>query len=208
MRVCSVWDVFFGRSTMDWLQFFSTIISAVAWPIALIFVVYKFSGPLSKLITQVSRLKHGDTEIEFNRTLEKAAEIARRNDVTVSAPIESINNNLFSLMRRDPRSAVIEGWLSIELEIKRIVEDFGGNFRSPRDGVMYLKSKGIIGNGLDEIILILSRSRNEAAHSPDFSPSESDILLFLRLQKSAIERLRQITPDRFSATTQIPTKMS
>jgi hypothetical protein len=59
---------------MDWLTFFSNVISAVAWPGVVLFIFCTLWWYFPKLAPFVRQLKYGDMEVNFGQRLEAAAE--------------------------------------------------------------------------------------------------------------------------------------
>ncbi len=54
---------------MNMFEFISSMISSLSWPLVAIFFVYKFSQPISKVISSMARMKYRDFEINFGREL-------------------------------------------------------------------------------------------------------------------------------------------
>ena len=50
---------------MDWLQFFSSIIASLVWPITAIVAFYVLKNHVAALSPFVERLKYKDFEVEF-----------------------------------------------------------------------------------------------------------------------------------------------
>ncbi len=54
---------------MEWLTFFSSIVSSIvssiAWPVSIIFLVYLLREPISRLINLLKKIQYKDIEFEF-----------------------------------------------------------------------------------------------------------------------------------------------
>ena len=54
-------------------KFIVEVLHYTAWPAALLWIIYMFRKPITRLIDRIKRFKHGDTEIDFSN----AAKILR-----------------------------------------------------------------------------------------------------------------------------------
>ncbi len=61
---------------MDWLTFWSNVITAFAWPLTTLAVLIVVLQSLPKLRPFITRLKYGDFELEFDKRAQEAAEQA------------------------------------------------------------------------------------------------------------------------------------
>ena len=52
---------------MDWLQFISSVISSIAWPVVAILVLLILKENISSLSPFIERLKYKDFEVEFRK---------------------------------------------------------------------------------------------------------------------------------------------
>lgn len=50
---------------MEWLTFSSSIVSSIAWPVSIIFLVYLLREPISRLINLLKKIQYKDIEFEF-----------------------------------------------------------------------------------------------------------------------------------------------
>lgn len=55
---------------MDWLQFVSSVIGALAWPAAVITIIAQLRAPLGKLVPLIRTLKYKDLQIDVGQELE------------------------------------------------------------------------------------------------------------------------------------------
>jgi hypothetical protein len=59
---------------MDWLTFFSSLVSSLAWPVTAIVVFYLLKNNLGAFSPFFERLKFKGLELEFRKGIEKAVE--------------------------------------------------------------------------------------------------------------------------------------
>ena len=56
---------------MDILTFISNIVSAVIWPLIILILVKQFKDPLAELILRISKIKHKDTVLDFDKKMDE-----------------------------------------------------------------------------------------------------------------------------------------
>ena len=179
---------------MTALEFIASLVESLAWPTAVIVLVILLREDLSKILSRLVRLKHNDTELEFESELDR-----------VSKDAESMNLELASSVRTEkyknlePRQAVLEAWLGIEgLLVRRISEK--GDEPDCYVPHSYLGSKSTlteVGLTLEQYRLTqeLRSLRNKAAHAPDFSLSAEATSRYVQLASSLYEQLsKQFAP--------------
>lgn len=111
---------------MDFLTFFSTLISSLAWPITVMSGVYTLKSPISKVIPLIYKIKYKDLDIEFNKI-----EIPAQNlDAKIADSEHQENymllpiNSLFEIAKVSPKVAVMEAGRSIKFEFGRSIDRF------------------------------------------------------------------------------------
>lgn len=50
---------------MNWMEFISSIVKSIIWPVAIIILVFKLKQPVSNLISTLVKIKYKDWEFEF-----------------------------------------------------------------------------------------------------------------------------------------------
>jgi hypothetical protein len=100
---------------MDWKQFFAAIVTALAWPSAVVIVVILLRSPLTKLIPRVRSLKYKDLHIDLADKLEAVKEKleAETESDPPRRPFVALPGVL-ELARIDPRAAIISAWIEVE----------------------------------------------------------------------------------------------
>ncbi len=154
-----------GRSLLVYL------VDALAWPIVALLIVaalmFFFRKQIAELISRITRISHNGTSIDLrplrdlqDETVETMAIDARTNDA----------------IERDPRAAVIEAWLRVELAATDILKqsDVPVQPRSPMQAIRALNDRGLLFGNLYEMLTELRNVRNAAAHELD-APIDSDV---------------------------------
>ncbi|MDU7578390.1 MAG: hypothetical protein E7K43_19495 [Bacillus subtilis] len=82
---------------MNWMEFVSSIVKSVIWPIAIIILVIKLRQPVSNLISTLARIKYKDWEFEFkiDQKLEKIS-LQLNNEDENEVESQSSQSNLTS----------------------------------------------------------------------------------------------------------------
>lgn len=73
---------------MNWMEFVSSLVKSIIWPIAIIIIVIKLKKPVSNLISTLAKIKYKDWEFEFmlDKRLDEIASLA---DNSNGDPIET-----------------------------------------------------------------------------------------------------------------------
>lgn len=98
------------------MEFISSLVGSLAWPLALVLGLLLFKGTVTELLSgQLQRLKAGPVELEWERTLAEA----RLELDYPSAPLAAglsrrdLRAEFHQLLKRSPTEAIIEataGW--------------------------------------------------------------------------------------------------
>lgn len=183
---------------MDVLTFISEIIKALAWPLAVVTLVFLLRRPVIEVFPLLRRLKYKDIELEFAQELSQLeAEVrAIAEKKGEEAPsITSTSSNLLNLVSYSARAAIMEAWLEVESSSIAVASSFWGQ---PPNNV--LKSMPKLGeyllqcNVIDENQLIvfnkLRQLRNKAAHAQDLELSEDDARSYVILASDLAKHIR------------------
>ena len=182
---------------MSWREFIADVIDSLAWPAALVAVVYilraELKGALRTL--QSLKLKYKDLEAEFRRTVDEAQSLADEGQLPkvgeITGDIELVN--LVELARISPRSAVIEGWLRVSHELRALGERHGVTQTGPglRSIARPLQDQGIVSDAVFELIENLGKLRNQAAHLEEkFQIEPEDASRYIELAERVAAVLR------------------
>ncbi|KZN70465.1 DUF4145 domain-containing protein [Pseudoalteromonas luteoviolacea] len=165
------------------------IIKALAWPVAVVWLGHLFRAELRGLITRLTALKHGDTEISFNQDLkqaeQKASELEQSKEaVSESSPEElSQKERLYRLAEISPRAAIVEAWTLIEIAAVKSDLTTGSAIKrtNPKLILDHLASTGNFSPNSIEVINSLRQLRNRASHLPDFAITQDEAERYLDL---------------------------
>lgn len=181
---------------MDWLQFFSSVISSLAWPAAVVALACLMRNPLAKLIPLVRTLKYKDLQIDIGTQLEAAREQVDAIRDTPATATEEPPLSFKALAQADPRAAILSAWLPVEIELTAIAKKSGANAFTPMLKLLSeLHHKGILDQLLFDTLVKLRRIRNSAVHVTEDNVSFDDAINMAGMCQWAIVQLEDINAN-------------
>jgi len=154
---------------MNTIEFTSSLISSLVWPATVFSLAIFFRNELRKLLARVTRLKHGESEAEFARHVEEAAD---RVEMMSGGSLNGLNTDeakrIFSILNIDSRAALIAAW--VEFEGTARVALYGSTSEEqPRTKpapyvIEKLKEKGILKPEDVDFLRLVRQLRNIALH--------------------------------------------
>ena len=166
---------------MDILTFISSLIDSVAWPAAVVFLVFLLRSPLGRLLPLVSSLKYKDLELQFGNQLKRIndADLPQK-DHRQRLPLESQRVN--RLAELSPRAAVLESWVNVELAAlgaaRSLMQDEVRSKTLSYQAIRALERSGRLDPTAVSMLRDLRALRNQAAHAPDFAISTDSAIEF------------------------------
>ena len=171
---------------MNWLEFASSVVRSLAWPIALVVVIVLLRRPLSELLPALSRMKLRDVEFEFSRGLERAQIVtASAIPKDLQVPItEGARPRKEGTASTFPRGVLLDAWIKLqESAIKlcrvRFPDRPVGQLRDTRQLVATLSDTGELSTEQIALFEELRNLRNVAAHSANLPLSDVDAIKYV-----------------------------
>ena len=165
---------------MSTLDFLSSIIASVSWPIATIVLVYLLRNPLDKLIPNLQRIRYGKVEFDFGVELQELEGKAKTAGLRVhegtllrqTAPrtTEDSIADAVRLVEEFPEPAVGVAWLAVEHELSQAVgrlaisADYPA-YNSAMKNIILLNEHGYIDEETRSVLDRMRRLRNAAVHA-------------------------------------------
>lgn len=183
---------------MNWLEFTSSIIGAVAWPAAIIVLVYALRQPIKELVPLLQRMKYKDFEMEFGEKLAEAREVAdlRSHPDAVDEISPQEEERILELSRVSPRAAVTEAWRWVEIAgldaAKSILGEKLQNRTFTYQALRKLENSEKMDPRAISLMRDLRRLRNDAVHSPEFALSSESALEYAQMAKELVGYLKII----------------
>ena len=164
---------------MDWLQFFSSVMGAVAWPLALVGIALLFRTELRKLLARIREVSGpGGTGAKFVDELEGAREAAgsfslpsATGQINVDEGVESPTNQqhdrrFFELVENYPEAAILYTYQELEKLIEQYWRRYwvAGKTRM-RTPIAFLGSIEQVSKDTIELYKRIQKTRNAAVHA-------------------------------------------
>jgi len=132
---------------LNCLEFISSLVNSMVWPVTLIVSILILKGPLSERFKELISLRYGNLEMVFNSAISEAESHIKMKHVQVDQEQDSIRkrfNDLQQLAKISTFDAVIDTWEFIkEIIINKANEN------------------GIEANSYDDVIDVLDKLENE-----------------------------------------------
>ncbi len=199
---------------MSALEFVSSLVKSLAWPILVVVLAIAFRASLERLIGQLgekivkglTKAKFPGGELDFDSGLSSAGAKIAEQDVIIAeqeqmrtsqdlpiqgSPVTRLRNELEQTALEDPREAVISGFVPVEDALRALMPH---NININNRGVTELADLAVRAGTLDsdtaKIIRQLTDLRNVArfSQSADISPTQA--INFLTLTDRVLLTLR------------------
>lgn len=175
---------------MIWREFVVDLVRAVAWPVVVLIIFLVLRTRIFELISRLKSARHGETQFEFGQGLNHVEEAV---DSLTTPVVESPEGRAVrDLADVAPRAAVIEAWLLVERELRRLAGKAG-------EGSVSLHSlvrKGLLNEEFANVVRELRNLRSAAVHSETFTiPSDEARRYAESAQRiaAALRAMRQVT---------------
>lgn len=181
------------------MELLVTLLTGIAWPVAVVWIAYIFKGELRSLIHRMSQLKYKDVEAKFEIGLAEAeAQVSSIEQSSPSLPSRpDITSKLESLRRIadvSPRAAIMEAWVLVEEAAGKsgFVQGAAIPRVNPHLFVEELVSREKLPKGSDSLVDQMRKLRNQAAHLPDFSLNQDEADRYLQLASRMSELILNV----------------
>lgn len=165
---------------MDIYTFISSIVTAIAWPLSVVLIVWILRAPLYKLVPLLKKLKYKEFELEFNEILKEIDPSSSRSPSSEPEETKDPKIQRFLLLTEiSPRAAIVEAWLTVEaalIECGIRNGVFKGNDlpKSSIEAANLMLSKEIVSLNQVKSFKKLQLLRNKAVHNQElFEVDES-----------------------------------
>ncbi len=166
---------------MDWLTFISSMVSALAWPMAAAVIAMIFRSQIQNLVKNLSRLKWGEVEAQFGQEVESIREEAKSFENDPDYEDRPVESKLVELVETHPHLAVAEGWKNLERAITNLAVNRLGAERSTsiKSHIDALAKSNLVPPAMLTTIANIREVRNRAVHEihADVSSGTAYVLL-------------------------------
>jgi hypothetical protein len=179
---------------MNWLEFSVEMVKALVWPLLVVVALVIIRKPLSELVPYLKRLKVGELEAEFEKSVREIRDNLDREllakDKKAAAVIpQSELEDLTQLAEIAPNAAVLETWKTVELAAKKLIASRGYkldyNTSMPYRLIeRILRKANLVEMKKIKVFDELRRLRNKIAHAADFEISSVQAREYIGLANS------------------------
>ncbi|WP_230942158.1 hypothetical protein [Burkholderia cepacia] len=178
---------------VDWLTFFSKVIDALAWPVAVGFFVLKFRDRFDDILGRLREFSLPGVTGKLDAGLKEAEAIAAETlppEVPNRPQDKSDSERASDLLAlyANPTGTIMEAWKDLEataralLDLNRNFDNLNAHLRySINDTFKTLTSNGLIPDAEEKLVRELREIRNRAAHSTEQRPTPQEAQRFLSL---------------------------
>lgn len=184
---------------MDWMQFISALISALAWPSAVVLVVCLLKDPILGLIPKIRSFKYGELHVDLTEALQSLQEELPAPpsdpDAQLEAPRVEISIPL-QIAAVSPRAGMIAAWLEVEGALNEELKREGvsnPHQQPPRQKLEQLRDAGHINGPTYRAFLRTFKLRNEAVHMLDREITYDDAVAMADVCKRLVESLSKLS---------------
>lgn len=195
---------------MGWLEFFASLVSSLAWPVAIAAAAFFLRKQVAALLKGqvVKRVRAGMLELELDRLLEETG--AQADDAGLpldgDPKVEDIvllPSSIEQLADQSPEAAILIAWGEVEQELEGTVRRL--NLRDDEDArhtpaTTLLQRHGLLKPENARVVAKLRRYRNYAAHPLDreHALTATTARSYAQLAKRIVAALRSIETPTYN----------
>ena len=184
---------------MNWLDFISSIVGSLAWPVAFVIAVVVYKDPLKKLMERMTDVELWGSKASFSNSLkgaETTAELIPSIEYKATPAITPPNDDYLKLAEQYPGAAVMEAFKKVEAVLDEWQDGQGMTHPPSNEGLVeWLVQDGYLSDVVYQLYKKVKQTRNIAVHmqSPNISTGEAIAYKDLceRLERFLKEALHQ-----------------
>ncbi|MBY6053312.1 hypothetical protein [Cytobacillus firmus] len=134
---------------MNTLEFISTLIKSLAWPIVVLTIVIILKDPVRKIISNLNTLTFNNLEMSFEQKLDQLESTLEEKDPTDEQTQTeiSIDKDFLTVAQISPGAAITMAWTKIEQEIHTFIIRHNLSDKpnlTPLKNIQILQSSGLV----------------------------------------------------------------
>lgn len=176
----------------DWLEWWASILSALAWPLAALVIALIFRHHLLALLSRLDELSWGDKSARFARKLDRlefeAPPMPVDDETEPALTLSGDHARFLKLLNLSPNAAVLDSWEGIEAALQSLAHGQQLATADAGQATQALEQRGVLPARTVGMIGEMRALRNAAAHNQDISVS--DALRFRNLAKGVLNEIR------------------
>lgn len=176
-----------AEAEMDWLQWSSSVIGSIAWPIAAVIIAAIFRKQIASLLKRIKEASWGGAKINFGEKLDEIEEDTRvlvGNEPEAVVPTNPPEEERFQkLLAISPNAAILDAWSQVEGTLVQRANAFGIKYLDPREPIdRRLADSNLLNASAIRIVREMRKIRNAAAHNQEMTTT--DAIRFQSLAKT------------------------
>lgn len=179
---------------MEWMEFIVGILNAVAWPAAVLVVIFAFKRQLVLIAPFTKKLKFKDFEVEFSNDIDQLVEKAQ----TAFPELKSDpKTRLISSARHLPNTCILEAWDQLHQETRNLTQAHfpEANFSEDtpyKDTEVFLTQEEVLDQRKSKLFNELRRLRNKIAHAEGYEVGGQEAIQYIELCYRLIDFLKDL----------------
>lgn len=180
---------------MNWMQFITSLLDILIWPVVVIFLFFSLRIPLSSLIPLAKKLKYKDFEVEFIQELKAVKKQAEGAFPELKQDKKAL---LMASAENLPNSAVLEAWQVVDdaaeslIRTKRSDVDLDTNTRYKHIENILVNDK-FIDTKKGKLFRELRQLRNKVSHAPNYEVGKTEAIQYIELCFKLADYLNTLT---------------
>lgn len=160
-------------SGMDWKQFIAALTASLAWPGAVLAIVFILKKPIAGILPKIRSFKYGELQIDLEEKLKEVETTLATEAVKQEVPPPPPAPPKFAQLAMDaPRASMLLAWMEVEKAVADFMAKRGIEFhprfdKQQRVQMRMLKDSGDIDDLTYDTYVKLSKVRNDVAHLQD-----------------------------------------
>lgn len=164
---------------MNRLEFISSIVNTLAWPIIILIIILTLKKPISQLLLSLSKFKYNNLEMDFGKELSKLEKTLEMKNAHKEYSDESKNtegakkeneSEILSIAETHPSAAIIVAWTMVEKEIVKTINRLAispdyPSYNSALKNINTLKDNEYIDTATYELLNEFRHLRNKVSHA-------------------------------------------
>ncbi len=179
---------------MEWMEFIVGLVTATAWPAAVLILVYSFKRQLLQIAPFTKKLKFKDFEVEFEKDIDQLIEKAQ----TAFPELRSDpKTRLIQSARHLPNSCILEAWDQLHQAARTLTQNhFPGATISEdtpyKDTELFLTKQEVLDQRKSKLFNELRRLRNKIAHAEGYEVGSQEAIQYIELCYRLIHFFRDL----------------
>ena len=183
---------------VDNQQFVASLVSSLAWPVAVVIVAFVFHDPIGQMIGRLEHVKSPIFEAWTKAEAATLSAVAASPTPPPSTPVEgSLSRKLALLAATSPGGAVAMGWMEVEKVLRGKMEGMGLPFERVAGvrGVEEAFRAGVINEATASAIRGLANLRNMVVHGGADDLDSARALDYLAMADGVIFAIEHGKPE-------------